>query len=138
MIAAGDRVTVHYTTRSLEGCVLETTRSREPVSFTAGGDDVIRGLSCGVIGLARGDARSLSIPPEQAFGNPQPELLQHIPRSLLPEGCSNGDQLSLNVDGAGYDLWIRRLMASDVQLDANHPLAGETLLIDLEVVDVGR
>lgn len=137
MIASGDRVTVHYTTRSLEGCVLETTRSREPIVFCAGDNTVIRGLSEGVIGLARGDFRTLSIPPEQAFGNPQPDLLQHVPRAVLPDGVGNGDQLSMTIGADSCDVWIRRLMASAAQIDANHPLAGETLLVDLEVVDVG-
>jgi peptidylprolyl isomerase len=136
MIAAGDRVTVHYTSRTLEGCVLETTRSREPVEFTVGSDDVIRGLSQGIVGLRPGEVRSLSIPPELGFGNPHPELVQHVPRALLPESVASGDQLALVIGHAEYDVWIRRLMASEAQVDANHPLAGETLLVDLEIIEV--
>lgn len=136
MILPGQRVTVHYTTRSLEGSVMESTRSRGPIEFTAGGDEVIPGLSHGVIGLRRGDRKSLSIPPEHAFGSSHPDLVQQVPLTALPEGVSGGDQLRLSIVGTACDCWVRRVMAAEAQIDINHPLAGETLLVELEVVDV--
>jgi peptidylprolyl isomerase len=136
MILPGNRVAVHYTTRSLEGSVMESTRGREPIVFVAGGEEVIRGLSYGVVGLRAGDRRTLSIPPEQGFGNPNPELVQQLPLTALPAGLSNGDQLQLSLADADCDLWVQRVMAAEAQIDANHPLAGETLLVDLEIVRV--
>lgn len=136
MIAVGQTVTIHYTTRSLEGSVIESTRPRDPLTFTAGSSEVIPGLSRGVIGLRRGDRKTLSISPEAGFGNRNPELLQPVPLSALPENLSSGDQLKMTFDDVVVDAWVHRVMANEAQIDANHPLAGETLLIEVEIVDV--
>ncbi len=137
-IQSGDRVTLHYTTRALEGGVMESTRGRDPLVLTAGGSEVIRGLSCGVIGMQVGEQRTLSIPPEQAFGPQRSELVQTLPRRRLPETAHAGDQLAAEFGDVVCDVWIRRLMTDEALLDANHPLAGESLLIDVEIVDVQR
>lgn len=136
MIQAGDRVTIHFTTRSLEGSVMESTNHREALEFTAGSEEVVRGLSQGVIGLEPGDRTTLSIPPEQGFGNRHQELLQTVPLAALPTELHNGDQLALTCEGETCDLWVHRLMSTEAQVDANHPLAGETLIVDVEIVDV--
>ncbi|MFV0443657.1 MAG: peptidylprolyl isomerase [Planctomycetaceae bacterium] len=137
MIAAGDRVTVHYITRSLEGSVIESTRPRHPLTFVAGSGEVIPGLSRGVIGLQPGDRKTITVSPENGFGNRSPELLQPVPLSALPEDLSSGDQLKMTFDDEEVDVWVHRVMANEAQIDANHPLAGETLIIDVEVLDAG-
>jgi FKBP-type peptidyl-prolyl cis-trans isomerase 2 len=136
MIESGDRVTVHFTTRSLEGSVMETTRNRDPLTFVAGGDEVVRGLSQGVLGLRRGARTALTIPPELGFGNHNRDLVQTVPLSALPSELESGEQLTLTCGDADCDLWVHRVMSSEAQIDANHPLAGETLLVELEIVDV--
>jgi peptidylprolyl isomerase len=137
-IQSGDRVTLHYTTRALEGGVIESTRGRDPLVFIAGGGEVIRGLSCGVIGMHVGEQRTLSIPPEQAFGPQRSELVQTLPRRRLPATVTPNDQLAAEIGDAECDVWVRRLMTEEALLDANHPLAGESLVIDVEVLDVQR
>lgn len=137
-IQTGDRVTLHYTTRALEGGVIESTRGRDPLVFIAGGGEVIRGLSCGVIGMHLGEQRTLSIPPEQAFGPQRSELVQTLPRRRLPDAVTPSDQLAAEFGDAVCDVWVRRLMTEEALLDANHPLAGESLVIDVEVLDVQR
>ncbi|MCA9077274.1 MAG: FKBP-type peptidyl-prolyl cis-trans isomerase [Planctomycetaceae bacterium] len=134
IIQQGDRVRVHYTTKSLEGSVIETSQRREPLEFTAGGDGVIAGLSEGVIGMAAGESRELTVPAEQAFGRHYPDLIQTAPVSLLPEDLQAGDQLTATVDGIALDVWAQRIGEDEAVIDANHPLSGETLVIDVEVV----
>ena len=136
MIRPGDLVRVHYATRSLEGGVIETTDNREPLQFTAGGPEVIAGLSRGVVGLKQGDRRTLNIPPEQAFGRHNPDLVQSTPRWHLPPGISAGDQLAATVSGVDLDVWVQKIAEREAILDANHPLAGETLVVDVEIVSV--
>ena len=136
MIHTGDLVRVRYTTRSLEGGVIETSDNREPLQFTAGGPEVISGLSRGVIGLSEGETRTLNIPPEQAFGRHNPDLVQSSPRWQLPPGISTGDQLATTVAGVDLDVWVQKLTASEAVLDSNHPLAGETLVVDVKVISV--
>ena len=63
MIRIGDRVAVRYTTRSLEGSVMDTNRNRDPLVFTAGDGEVVPGLSHGVLGMLAGEQKTLSRPP---------------------------------------------------------------------------
>lgn len=135
IVQQGDRVRVHYTSRSLEGSVIETSRQRDPLELTAGGDGVIAGLSEGVIGMAVGESRELTVPAEQAFGRHNPDLIQVTPRSLLPEDLQAGDQLTATVDGIALDVWVQRVGEDEAVIDANHPLSGETLVLEVEVVD---
>ncbi len=134
IVQQGDRVRVHYTSKSLEGSVIETSRNREPLEFTAGGEGVIAGLSGGVIGMAVGESRELTVPAEQAFGRHNPDLIQATPLSLLPEDLQAGDQLTATVDGIGLDVWVQRMGEEEAVIDANHPLGGETLVVEVEIV----
>lgn len=139
-VAPGDTVLLHYTTRSLEGSVIETSRNREPISFVAQSEEVVRGLSDGVVGLKVGEKRTLSISPDLAFGRNNPELVQQVPRGCLPAGTVAGDQLSARSgpqgDAEGIDVWVQRISEDVAYIDANHPLAGETLVVEIEVVAI--
>ncbi len=135
VIQKGDRVKVHYTTRSLEGCVIESSDNRDPMEFEAGSSEVIRGISQGVIGMKPGESRTFTVSAEHAFGRQQPELIQNAPRTILPEGVSAGDQLKAYVGDVGVDVWVQQVTETEVHIDANHPLAGETLVIELSIVD---
>lgn len=127
---------IHYTSRSLEGCVIETSQNREPLQFVAGSDEVIRGVSEGVLGMIVGEARTLTVSPEMGFGRPRQELVRTASRSMLPSGVAAGDQLAVFVNDARLDVWIQRIVDDDVTCDANHPLAGETLVVDLHLVGI--
>lgn len=133
-IQIGDLVRIHYTTRSLDGSVMETSRNREPFEFVAGGDTVIPVVSRGVVGMTTGDRSRLTADPESAFGRPQPDLVQAVPRSLIPAGTSPGGQLATRVGTSAMDVWVQRCTERDAVIDANHPLAGETLVFEVEVV----
>ncbi|MEZ6058177.1 MAG: FKBP-type peptidyl-prolyl cis-trans isomerase [Planctomycetaceae bacterium] len=139
-ILPGDTVSVHYTTRSLEGSVIESSDNREPIRFVADSDEVIRGLSDGVLGLRVGDRKTLSVSPDLGFGRNHPDLVQQIPRCCLPAGTIAGDQIAArsgpNSDSEGIDIWVQRVSEDVAFVDANHPLAGETLVIDIEIVAV--
>lgn len=133
----GDVVRVHYTTLSGDDCVLETSALREPIEFIAGGNDVIAGLSSAVIGMSLGEKKRIHVASEQAFGNRDHRLQQTAPRIAAPERMSDGDQLTVTVAGRPLAVWIRGFQDDEVLLDANHPLAGESLVIDLELVGIG-
>lgn len=134
----GDLVRIHYTTRSGDDGVMETSALRDPLEFIAGGNDVIAGISSAVIGMLPGDKKRIRVPPEQAFGFRDARLQQLGPRLAIPERMSEGDQLTTTISGLPLNVWIRGFHDDEVSLDANHPLAGETLVIDLELVGIGR
>lgn len=133
-IARGDLVRIHYTSRSLEGSVIETSDRREPLEFRVGSPEIISGLSLGIIGLELGDCRSITAPPERAFGRHNPDLIQSTPLAALPSEVQVGDQLSALLGKVSLDVWIQKMTAHEAIVDANHPLAGETLVVDVKVV----
>ena len=133
-IAHGDLVRIHYTSRSLEGSVIETSDRREPLEFRVGSEEFIPGISLGLIGLQLGDVRTITAPPERAFGRHNAALIQTTPLSGLPEEAQVGDQLTATLGSAKLDVWIQKMAGQEAVVDANHPLAGETLVIDVKVV----
>ncbi|MFG0296480.1 MAG: peptidylprolyl isomerase [Maioricimonas sp. JB045] len=133
-IETGDTVELHYTSRTLEGGVLETSRPRDPLRFVAGGDDVIPGLSEAVIGMAVGEMKTVTLRPDEAFGRRRDTWKCHAPREALPHGTASGTQLAVTLDGESLDVWVARVSEEEVTLDANHPLADETLVIEFEIM----
>jgi FKBP-type peptidyl-prolyl cis-trans isomerase 2 len=132
----GDQVQIHYTGRYPDGSVFDTTEGRDPLQFEAGGKNVIEGVSKGVIGMAEGDARTITVPPEEAYGPHREELIQEVPRSALPEQVSVGDPLRAESNGQEIRVWVRELGEESAVVDANHPLAGKTLEFELTLVAV--
>ena len=134
IVSHGDTVQLHYTSYAADGCVIETSGQREPLEFVAGGAEVIVGVSRAVIGMQVGERRRIAVPPEQAFGYRDPRLQQQAPRLGLLEKIDEGDQLTVTVAGRELDVWVRTTTADEITLDSNHPLAGESLVFEIEVV----
>lgn len=136
-VGQGDQVRIHYATRSMHGNVIETSEHREPFEFTVGGSEVIEGLSQAVVGMRIGEKKRVTVSPDQAFGFRDSKLQQHVPRMGLPDRAEEGDQLTVHCAGRDLDIWIRSVLEDEAVLDANHPLAGESLILDLELIGVG-
>lgn len=133
-VLAGQTVSVHYTARSSSGVVVETSAHREPVQFVAGGDGVIAGVSHAVLGMRAGERRCVTVGPEHAFGIRNARLQQVVSRRELPDRIEEGEQLVAIVDDKQLDVWVRVLEKDHAVLDANHPLAGETLEFEIVVL----
>ncbi|VAX38125.1 FKBP-type peptidyl-prolyl cis-trans isomerase SlyD [hydrothermal vent metagenome] len=135
-VQENNTVSIHYTAKTAEGGVFETSAKRDPLQFIAGGNSVIAGVSQAVIGMDVGDKKTVSISPEEGFGLRDPSLEQTIPRSFLPEGISEGDQTTATFDDHELDVWVQKLEGDEVVVDANHPLAGESLVYEIELVAI--
>ncbi len=137
-IEIGDRVKIHYTAKLENGEVVESTRGREPVSFKIGSEALLPALQESLIGLAKGDRKKITLPPKNGFGERTAELVQELPKSSF-EGkvdASAGDLVELKLrDGTQRLAVVNEVKEDSVILDLNHPLAGETLVYDIEVVD---
>ena len=134
IVSCGDTVQLHYTSYAADGCVIETSGQREPFEFVAGGPGVIVGVSRAVIGMRVGERRRIAVSPEQAFGYRDSKLQQQAPRIGLLEKVDEGDQLTATVSGLELDVWVRTTTVDEITLDSNHPLAGESLVFEIEVV----
>ena len=135
-VKAGDHVSIYYTGKLPDGTVFDNSEEGEPLDFDAGGEELISGVSMAVIGMNIGDKKSIEVSPEEGYGDHNPDLQQEVPRSDLPPDVKVGDQLVAEGEGQEISVWIRELNDKNGVVDANHPLAGETLLFDIELVAI--
>jgi len=138
-VKQGDRVSVHYTGRLEDGTVFDSSRDREPLTFEVGAGQVIPGFEEAVVGLDVGGSTTQSIEPEQAYGERNPNMVVEVPRHQISGGTEPavGQQLQVHLQGGQtIPAIITEVTDETVTIDANHPLAGQTLIFDIEVVSV--
>ncbi|GFM37219.1 FKBP-type peptidyl-prolyl cis-trans isomerase [Desulfovibrio psychrotolerans] len=135
----GDSVKVHYTGTLSDGTVFDSSRDGEPLEFTLGSGMLIPGFEAAVIGMSVGDATKVSIAPENAYGSVNEELVLDIPRSQVPPHISPevGMMLQLQTDDGMMEVVITSVTDDAIVLDANHPLAGQELTFEIEVMEIG-
>jgi len=132
-IAKGDKVSIHYTAKLEDGTVVDQSQPNQPLRFTAGSDELIPGVSQAVIGMEQGGSKTVTVPPELGYGPHHPEAMQQAERKHFPSEVKVGDVFKA-VAGE-QEMIVRVIEVEDetVTLDANHPLAGQTLVFDLTV-----
>ena len=138
--SSGDTVHIHYTGRLDDGTVFDSSRGREPLVFVLGAGQVIPGFDDAVTGMDVGDARSVRIPAERAYGVPRPEMILEFPREELPAGIDPqvGQNLQMSTpEGQAFQVSVVAATEETLVLDANHPLAGKDLTFDIELVAAG-
>ncbi|WP_316896494.1 peptidylprolyl isomerase [Pseudodesulfovibrio indicus] len=136
----GSTVKVHYTgTLKDDGSQFDSSEGREPLEFTLGEGMVIAGFEKAVIGKSAGDTVTVEIPPEEGYGGLSEELVFQVRREQLPPTVELEEGIMLEIRTEdGQPAYVRVTEFDDelVTLDGNHPLAGQTLVFDIEVVEV--
>ncbi len=145
-IKAGDRIRIHYKgTHADGGDTFDSSYDRgEPLEFTAGGPELIAGVTEAVIGMGVGEKKSVEVPPEQGYGTRDERMIiRDVPKDQLPEGSDIGTMLSLGIppseeNPAGGELHVTLtgFDGENAVLDGNHPLAGKTLIFELEIIEI--
>jgi FKBP-type peptidyl-prolyl cis-trans isomerase 2 len=140
MIKEGSKVKAHYTGRLTNNDVFDTslTDGRDPIEFVIGQGQLIPGFESGVLGLSTGDKKTIEIPAVEAYGEYRDDLRLTVPRSNVPEGIEVGHSLQANVNDQIVQFMVRQVDENEVVVDANHPLAGQTLIFDIEILDVAE
>lgn len=137
---SGDTVQVHYTGTLNDGTVFDSSTGRTPLEFTVGSGQVIKGFDDGVSGMMPGDKKIINIPIEDAYGPANEEMVFTLNRSDIPDDVPLEEGMTLNMHEDGnprpIPVIVRELSDTSVTLDANHPLAGQALTFDIELVDV--
>lgn len=136
---SGDTVRVHYHGKLNDGTTFDSSEGREPLEFEVGSGSVIAGFDSGVTGMEVGEKKTINIPVDQAYGQKQEDLLMEFPIDRFPPDLKPevGMQLNMsNGSGQNFPVIIREVRNDVVVLDANHPLAGEDLTFDLELVEI--
>jgi len=133
MAKDGDTVSIHYTGKLDDQSVFDTSENREPLEFTLGDENLIPGMNNAVRGMKAGESKTVSIAPDEAYGPYDDKLVFEVPTKNLPPGVKAGTPLR---DPQGNMVLVKEVNEEKSILDANHILAGKTLIFDIKLVSV--
>jgi FKBP-type peptidyl-prolyl cis-trans isomerase SlyD len=135
-IAAGKVVTIHYQL-TVADQVLDSSAGKDPLPYLHGYNNIVPGLEEALTGKPVGEKLQVAVSPDKGYGERNEEMTQTVPREQLPDDIQTGAQLSAQAqDGQAIPCWVAEVREKDVDIDFNHPLAGQTLNFEVEVVSV--
>ncbi|WP_146586284.1 FKBP-type peptidyl-prolyl cis-trans isomerase [Puniceibacterium confluentis] len=138
-VKTGDTVRIHYTGTLDDGTTFDSSAGRDPLEFTVGSGQIIPGLDKAMPGMNVGDKKTVAIVADEAYGQPNPEARQAVPRTEIPAEIplELGTQLQVQTPtGQVMPVTIVEVTEAEVTLDANHPLAGKDLTFAIELVEI--
>ncbi|MFP4369616.1 MAG: FKBP-type peptidyl-prolyl cis-trans isomerase [Bacteroidota bacterium] len=138
-VKKGDTVKIHYTGKLESGEVFDSSKDREPLEFTVGTGQVIPGFENGILGMDKGETKTVEVPVDEGYGSYRDDLIFEIAKSELPPDIdpSVGERLQMQNDqGQVIGVTVSKVTDDTLFIDANHPLAGKDLEFDIELIDV--
>lgn len=138
-VKKGDTVKIHYHGKLTDGTTFDSSEGREPLEFEVGSGQVIPGFDQGVTGMTIGEKKTIHIPADEAYGPKQEDMIMEFPKERFPGDMTPEAGMQLNMSngqGQNFPVVIVEVREAVVILDANHPLAGEDLVFDLELVEI--
>ena len=138
-VKEGDIVKVHYTGKLANGEQFDSSVGREPLEFTVGAGQMIKGFDAALPGMGVGDKKTINIPAAEAYGERNEDAVIRFPKENVPEDMKLEKGMSLqlsNEHGQPFPVVVTELLDDVVVLDANHFLAGKELVFDIELVEI--
>lgn len=138
-VQEGDTVKIHFTGKLLNDEVFDSSVGRDPLEVKIGQGHVFPILEESLIGMTTGQKKTVTLLPDNAFGEKRQDLIVEVDKSEFPEGIkfSVGLQLQIKAEnGFTADVSVCDMTEDTVTLDGNHPMAGETLIIEVELVEI--
>jgi len=138
-VKENDTVKVHYTGKLNNGQVFDSSLDREPLEVKLGQGSLIPGFEKELIDMTINEKKTVTIPKEEAYGDVKKELFQSVKKDQLPENIKPEVGMGLvasTPDGSEQQVIIVDVKDDHIVLDANHPLAGQDLIFELELVDI--
>lgn len=136
---SGDTVKIHYTGTLEDGSQFDSSQGRDPLEFQVGSGQVIPGFDKAVEGMAVGENKQVTIPPEEAYGDHNAQMVQDVPKTALPDDLEPEVGMALSArgqDGQEMRLTVTEVKDDAITVDGNHPLAGKPLNFDIELVSI--
>lgn len=136
-VSNGKVISLEYTLKLEDGEVVDTNVGADPLTYTHGANQIIRGVESAVEGMEVGQAKQAIVPPTEGYGDPDPSAFHEVAKEKLPKEIQVGTQLH-GKDASGREIRpiVSAIKDETVLLDFNHPLAGKTLYFDLKVVNI--
>ncbi|MBC7535869.1 MAG: peptidylprolyl isomerase [Ferruginibacter sp.] len=138
-VKEGDVVKVHYTGKLTSGEQFDSSVDREPLEFTVGAGQMIKGFDNALPGMAIGEKKTINIPAEEGYGERSDEAIIPFPKENIPDDMKLEEGMTLtlsNQDGQPMPVIVKEIKEDVVILDANHFLAGQELIFDIELVEI--
>lgn len=138
-VKSGDKVKVHYHGKLSSGETFDSSAGHNPLEFEVGSGMVIKGFDNGVTGMAIGEKKTINIPFDEAYGPRNPDMVIEMSKDRFPKdmGIEVGMPLGMSdQQGQQFQVTIVEIKEDIVLMDANHPLAGQDLVFDLELVEI--
>lgn len=131
-------VSIHYTLTNSSGEVMESSREREPMHYLHGAGNIIKGLESALEGKSAGDTFQVTVEPADAYGESRPANLQRVAAKHFrdPKKLKAGQVVGLQTRQGPVQVTVVKVGRFNVDVDANHPLAGQALTFDVEVIGV--
>lgn len=138
-VKTGDVVKVHYTGKLASGEQFDSSVGREPLEFTVGAGQMIKGFDAALPGMVKGDKKTVNISAEEGYGERSDDAVIEFPKSNVPEDMKLEKGMSLtlsNQQGQPVPVVVVEVKDDVIILDANHFLAGQELIFDIELVEI--
>ncbi|SPH18718.1 FKBP-type peptidyl-prolyl cis-trans isomerase SlyD [Defluviimonas aquaemixtae] len=138
-VKTGDTVNIHYRGTLQDGTEFDSSQGRDPLQFEVGSGQIIPGLDKALPGMAEGERKTVEVPCAEAYGEARPEARHDVPRATIPDHIplDIGTRLQMqSPDGKAVSVTVAHVTEEAVTLDANHPLAGEDLTFEIELVSI--
>ncbi|MDX3925087.1 MAG: peptidylprolyl isomerase [Shinella sp.] len=135
----GDIVRIHYTGMLTDGTPFDSSKNREPLEFEIGAGQILPGLEASVEGMNVGEAQTVTLAPDQAFGPHDPGKVQKVDRANIPANLDVQPGMQLQAKsrtGAPMTVSVIEVNPSEVTIDANHPLAGRDVTFEIELTEI--
>ncbi len=139
-VKSGDTIAVDYTGKIEDGEVFDSSEGKQPLTFTVGTGMLIKGFDEAVIGMKKGDSKTVTIPPEQGYGPRNEDAFVDVPRMHFPEDIPLSEGLELQLqdpEGRPVPARVAQIGEESVKMDINHFLAGKTLVFDIAIAQTG-
>ena len=136
---SGDTVKVNYIGKLKDGSIFDTSENKDPLQFKIGAGQVIPGFEQAVLGMEPGDSKDIEISANDAYGPYNDKLVVKVPKDKIPAKLNplKGQQLRLQQpDGNDLIVKVKDIDDKDITLDANHQLAGQDLLFNVQLVEI--
>ena len=142
VVKKGDKIKVEYTGTLEDGSVFDSSdKHEEPLEFTVGAGQLIKGFEDAVVGMKIGEEKEIKLLPDEAYGPHNPELVKDMPKEIFPEGQDIQPGMVFVVglqDGRQIPVWISKVTDEAVTVDLNPPLAGKTLTFKIKVIEIAE
>jgi len=136
----GDTVRVHYHGKLTDGSTFDSSEGRDPLEFTVGSGQVIKGFDDALVDMQPGEKKTVNIPVDQAYGQRNDDMMMEYPKTEFPADMTPQIGMELHMSdnmGNVFPVVIAEVNEESVLLDANHPLAGQDLIFEIELVSIG-